>query len=177
MHLLKNHIIISMPNMNDPFFSKSVVLICDHNSHGSMGVILNKKLDQKKSSSEFGVETLSKERMIFFGGPVMVDFILLLHDDKQLKDNSYKIAENLFLSNNNNSFNQNGIEIPNQKFISGYAGWSKGQLENEIKNGDWIVQKARDDLIFETDCEKIWNNAMKSLGFNYDDLSINGGSA
>ena len=65
----------------------------------------------------------------------------------------------------------------NKKFISGYTGWSKGQLENEIKNGDWIVQKARDDLIFETDCEKIWNNAMKSLGFNYDDLSINGGSA
>ena len=164
-----------MPHMNDPFFSKSVVLICDHNSHGSMGIILNKKLDQKKSNSEFGVETLSKERVIFFGGPVLVNFILLLHDEKKLEDTSYKIAENLFLSNN--GFNNNKIRISNKKFISGYAGWSKGQLENEIKNGDWIVQKARDDLIFETDCEKIWDNAMKSLGFNYDDLSINGGSA
>ena len=175
MHLLKNHIIISMPHMNDPFFSKSVVLICDHNSHGSMGIILNKKLDQKKSNPEFDVETLSKERVIFFGGPVMVNFTFLLHDEKKLEDTSYKIAENLFLSNN--GFNNNKIRISNKKFISGYAGWSKGQLENEIKNGDWIVQKARDDLIFETDCEKIWNNAMKSLGFNYDDLSINGGSA
>ena len=175
MHLLKNNIIISMPHMNDPFFSKSVVLICDHNSHGSMGIILNKKLDQKKSNLEFGVETLSKERVIFFGGPVMVNFILLLHDEKKLEDTSYKIAENLFLSNN--GFTNSKIRISNKKFISGYAGWSKGQLENEIKNGDWIVQKARDDLIFETDCEKIWNNAMKSLGFNYDDLSINGGSA
>ena len=164
-----------MPHMNDPFFSKSVVLICDHNSHGSMGIILNKKLDQKKSNLEFGVETLSKERVIFFGGPVMVNFILLLHNEKKLEDTSYKIAENLFLSNN--GFTNNKIRISNKKFISGYAGWSKGQLENEIKNGDWIVQKARDDLIFETDCEKIWNNAMKSLGFNYDDLSINGGSA
>ena len=175
MHLLKNHIIISMPHMNDPFFSKSVVLICDHNSHGSMGVILNKKLDQKKSNSDFGVKTLSKKRVIFFGGPVMVNFILLLHDEKKLEDTSYKIAENLFLSNN--GFTNNKIRISNRKFISGYAGWSKGQLENEIKNGDWIVQKARDDLIFETDCEKIWNNTIKSLGFNYDDLSINGGSA
>tara|TARA_B100000925_G_scaffold45837_1_gene29899 strand:+ start:518 stop:1045 length:528 start_codon:yes stop_codon:yes gene_type:complete len=175
MHLLKNHIIISMPHMNDPFFSKSVVLICDHNSHGSMGIILNKKLDQKKSNSKFGVETLSKEKVIFFGGPVMVNFTLLIHDEKKLEDSSYKIAENLFLSNN--GFTNNKIRISNKKFISGYAGWSKGQLENEIKNGDWIVQKARDDLIFETDCEKIWNNAMKSLGFNYDDLSINGGSA
>ena len=175
MHLLKNHIIISMPHMNDPFFSKSVVLICDHNSHGSMGVILNKKLDQKKSNSKFGVETLSKESVIFFGGPVMINFTLLLHDEKELDDTSYKIAENLFLSNN--GFANDKIRISNKKFISGYAGWSKGQLENEIKNGDWIVQKARDDLIFETDCEKIWSNAMKSLGFNYDDLSINGGSA
>lgn len=164
-----------MPHMNDPFFSKSVVLICDHNSHGSMGIILNKKLDQKKSNSKFGVETLSKERVIFFGGPVMVNFTLLIHDEKKLEDTSYKIAENLFLSNN--GFANNKIRISNKKFISGYAGWSKGQLENEIKNGDWIVQKARDDLIFETDCEKIWNNAMKSLGFNYNDLSINGGSA
>ena len=175
MHLLKNHIIISMPHMNDPFFSKSVVLICDHNSHGSMGIILNKELDQKKSNSEFGIETLSKERVIFFGGPVMVNFTLLLHDEKKLEDTSYKIAKNLFLSNN--GFTNNKIRISNKKFISGYAGWSKGQLENEIKNGDWIVQKAKDDLIFETDCEKIWNNATKSLGFNYDDLSINGGSA
>ena len=175
MHLLKNHIIISMPHLNDPFFSKSVVLICDHNSHGSMGVILNKKLDQKKSNPEFGIEALSKERVIFFGGPVIVNFILLLHNDKKLEDTSYKIAKNLFLSNN--VFTNNKIRISNKKFISGYAGWSKGQLENEIKNGDWIVQKARDDLIFETDCEKIWNNAMKSLGFNYNDLSINGGSA
>ena len=175
MHLLKNHIIISMPHMNDPFFSKSVVLICDHNSHGSMGIILNKKLDQKKSIPESGVDTLSKERLIFFGGPVMVNFTLLLHNEKKLEDTSYKIAENLFLSNN--GFTKNKIKISNKKFISGYAGWSKGQLENEIKNGDWIVQKARDDLIFEKDCEKIWNNAIKSLGFNYDDLSINGGSA
>ena len=164
-----------MPHMNDPFFSKSVVLICDHNFHGSMGIILNKKLDQKKSNPEFDVETLSKERVIFFGGPVMVNFTLLLHDEKKLEDISYKIAENLFLSNN--GFNNNKIRISNKKFISGYAGWSKGQLENEIKNGDWIVQKARDDLIFETDCEKIWNNAMKSLGYNYDDLSNNVGSA
>ena len=175
MHLLKNHIIISMPHMNDPFFSKSVVLICDHNSHGSMGVILNKKLNQKKSNPESGVETINNERVIFFGGPVMGNFTLLLHDEKKLEDTSHKIAENLFLSNN--GFTNNKIRISNKKFISGYAGWSKGQLENEIKNGDWIVQKARDDLIFETDCEKIWNNAIKSLGFNYDDLSINGGSA
>ena len=175
MHLLKNHIIISMPHMNDPFFFKSVVLICDHNSHGSMGVILNKKLDQKKSNPEYGLETLSNEKVIFFGGPVMVNFTLLLHDEKKLENTSYKISENLFLSNN--GFNNNKIRISNKKFISGYAGWSKGQLENEIKNGDWIVQKAKNDLIFETDCEKIWNNAMKSLGFNYDDLSINGGSA
>ena len=175
MHLLKNHIIISMPHMNDPFFSKSVVLICDHNSHGSMGIILNKKLDQGKSNVESSRKSSSNKRVIFFGGPVMVNFTLLLHDEKKLEDTSYKIAENLFLSNN--GFTNNKIRISNKKFISGYAGWSKGQLENEIKNGDWIVQKARDDLIFETDCEKIWNNAMKSLGFNYDDLSINGGSA
>ena len=164
-----------MPHMNDPFFSKSVVLICDHNSHGSMGIILNKKLDQKKSNPDFGIETLSKERVIFFGGPVMVNFILLLHNEKKLEDTSYKIAENLFLSNN--GLTNDKIRILNKKFVSGYAGWSKGQLENEIKNGDWIVQKARDDLIFETDCEKIWNNAIESLEFNYDDLSINGGSA
>jgi len=175
MHLLKNHIIISMPHMNDPFFSKSVVLICDHNSNGSMGIILNKKLDQKKSNPEFGIEALSKERVIFFGGPVMINITLLLHDEKKLEDTSYKIAENLFLSNN--GFTNNKIRISNKKFISGYAGWSKGQLENEIKNGDWIIQKARNDLIFETDCEKIWSNSIKSLGFNYNDLSINGGSA
>ena len=164
-----------MPHMNDLFFSKSVVLICDHNSHGSMGVILNKKLNLEKFNPESGVEAISSEKVIFFGGPVMVNFTLLLHDEKKLESRSYKISKNLFLSKND--FSNNKIRISNKKFISGYAGWSKGQLENEIKNGDWIVQKARDDLIFGTNCEKIWNNATGSLGFNYNDLSINGGSA
>ena len=164
-----------MPHMNDPFFSKSVVLICDHNSHGSMGVILNKKLDQEKFNLRSGDEALNNEKVIFFGGPVMINFTLLLHDEKKLEDSSYKISKNLFLSNL--GFNEKKIRISNKKCISGYAGWSKGQLENEIKNGDWIVQKARNDLIFGIDCEKIWNNAIESLGFNYDDLSINGGSA
>ena len=166
-----------MPHLNDPFFSKSVVLICDHNSHGSMGVILNKKLDQEKFNLRSGDEALSNEKVIFFGGPVMANFTLLLHDEKKLEDRSYKISKNLFLFNNNDSFNQNEIGISNKKFISGYAGWSKGQLENEIKNGDWVVQKAINDLIFGTDCEKIWNNAIESLGFNYHDLSNNVGSA
>ena len=166
-----------MPHMNDPFFSKSVVLICDHNSHGSMGVILNKKLNQKKSNPESNIEVFNNDRAIFLGGPVVVDFVLLLHDEKKLEESSYKISENLFLSNNNDGFNQNGIGISNKKIISGYAGWSKGQLENEIKNGDWIVQKAINDLIFAADCEKLWNNAIESLGFNYDDLSNNAGSA
>ena len=164
-----------MPHMNDPFFSKSVVLICDHNSHGSMGVIINKKLDQEKSNPLSDEEDLNNERVIFFGGPVMVNFTLLLHDEKKLEDSSYKISDNLFLSNNN--LPNKKIRISNKKFISGYAGWSKNQLEKEIKNGDWIVQKARNDLIFGTDCEKIWNSAIELLGFNYDDLSINGGSA
>ena len=177
MHHLKNHIIISMPHMNDLFFSKSVVLICDHSSHGSMGVILNKKLDQEKFNPKSNTDVFNSERVIFFGGPVMVDFILLLHDEKKLENNSYKISKNLFLSNSNDSFNQNEIGISNKKFISGYAGWSKGQLENEIKNGDWVIQKAINDLIFETDCENIWNNSIESLGFNYDDLSNNVGSA
>ena len=68
----------------------------------------------------------------------MVNFTLLLHDEKKLEDTSYKIAENLFLSSN--GFTNNKIRISNKKFISGYAGWSKGQLDNEIKKGDWIVQ-------------------------------------
>tara|TARA_B100000900_G_scaffold160307_1_gene136148 strand:- start:856 stop:1278 length:423 start_codon:yes stop_codon:yes gene_type:complete len=140
-----------------------------------MGVILNKKLNQEKFSHGYGEEVLRDERVIFFGGPVMVNFTLLLHDQKKLEDSSYKISENLFLSNN--GLSNNKIRISNKKFISGYAGWSNGQLEKEIKDGDWIVQKARDDLVFGTDCEKIWNNAKESLGFNYDDLSNNVGSA
>ena len=113
-----------MPHMNDPFFSKSVVLICDHNSYGSMGVILNKKLNQKKSNPESNIEVFNNDRAIFLGGPVMVDLVLLLHDEKKLEDTSYKISENLFLSNN--GFDNNKIRILNKKFISGYASWSKG---------------------------------------------------
>ena len=65
MHLLKNHIIISMPHMNDPFFSKSFVLICNNGFHGSMGIILNKKLDQEKFNPKSNVNVFNNEKVIF----------------------------------------------------------------------------------------------------------------
>ena len=52
------------------------------------------------------------------------------------------------------------------KKITGFSSWGSGQLENEIKNGDWLPQEIQENIIFPNDPEDIWENMMKSIGFD-----------
>ena len=63
------------------------------------------------------------------------------------------------------------------KLMLGHAGWSAGQLEREIENGDWLLQSSKTDLLFNLTAEKIWRNATESLGINIIDISNMSGSA
>ena len=104
MNSLLNQIIIATPHMQDNLFSKSVIFVCEHNSNGAVGLIINKRLDDMLSSqiySDLNRKTdanLNRHSPLYIGGPVSVERGIMLHDKEIFVNNSVKVSDNLFMS-------------------------------------------------------------------------------
>ena len=162
--------------MKDPLFKKTVIFICEHDKHGAMGLIINKEIKKKNVSfsnpenDKELIKVLNKNKL-FIGGPVLTDKILFLHTIEKLAE-SISVSKRVSVSSDINSLksivNANNHQY---KLFLGHSGWSKGQLEREIENGDWLIQKSINSLIFEKKIDDIWGEATKSLGIEINDIS------
>ena len=173
MSSLKNQILISMPHMNDPFFSKSVVYICEHGNSGAMGMIVNKNLDTPELREIFDkffkVEkpfNMLKSNT-FFGGPVLLEKGIILHHSDYSSPKSISISKSVSLTSDEGALEDLKREekVP-FKLMLGHAGWSAGQLEREIENGDWLIQSTTSDFIFNLPPNQMWEYAAKSIGLD-----------
>ena len=173
MGSLKNQILISMPNINDPFFSKSVVYICEHGNSGAMGMIVNKSLNAPELREIFDKFFKVEKHLnmiksnTFFGGPVLLQKGIILHHSDYSSPKSISISKSVSLASDRGTLEDLKREgkIP-FKLILGHAGWSAGQLEREIENGDWLVQSTTSDFIFNLPPNQMWEYAAKSIGLD-----------
>ena len=162
--------------MKDPLFKKTVIFICEHDKHGAMGLIINKEINKKdvlfsNQENDKGLIQVLNKNNLFIGGPVLTDRILFLHTNKNI-DESISINKEVSVSSDMDTL-KSMVNTNNQqyKLFLGHSGWSKGQLEREIENGDWLIQKSINSLIFEKKIDHIWGEATKSLGIEINDIS------
>ena len=161
--------------MSDPLFESAVILICEHDENGAMGLIINKEI--KKNNVSFSntendkelIKTLNDNKL-FVGGPVLTDRILFLHSLKKIPK-SIIVNKEVSVSSDLNVLNlvRNSNDQEYKLFL-GHSGWSQGQLEREIENGDWLLQKSINSLIFEKSTDHIWHIAANSLGIEINDI-------
>tara|TARA_Y100001970_G_scaffold148505_1_gene182422 strand:- start:15993 stop:16556 length:564 start_codon:yes stop_codon:yes gene_type:complete len=182
---LRNHFLIAMPSMDDPIFKKSLILICDDNKDGTMGLIINKPIDDiliQKMVLDLDLENtaLSKSK-VYFGGPVNLDTGFFLHSSNYQTDKTLSISKNLSITADERVIED--IEKNNGPndfiFTLGYAGWDKKQLDDEIKNGDWLILPVPDnsESIFSVNDDEKWDIYSSLVGMNLDDLSGKPGQA
>ena len=184
MNSLKNHLLISVPHMNDDIFGRSVIYICEHNLEGAMGLIINKPMDDISFKDLKNVNHISSDRFqsltmkLYFGGPILVEKIIALHTNELKIKTAIPLNNKISISSGKEIIRdiENDINL-NYKLFCGHSGWSPGQLEREIENGDWLLQSSKTDLLFNLTAEKIWKNATESLGINIVDISNMSGSA
>ena len=176
MNSLKNHFLISVPHLKDPFFEKSVVYICEHDKKGAMGLIINKAIKKnnltlKDSSSDFEFNEYLEENYLHIGGPVLTDKVLFLHTNNE-SSKSVPVSNKVSISGNIELLFsiQKSKDIKSKLFL-GHASWGSGQLEREIENGDWLIQKSNTNLIFEQEIDNIWIMATNSLCIEIGDIS------
>lgn len=172
MNSLKNKIIISMPTMKDYFFEKSIAYISDHGINGATGFILNKKIDTPKFKKLFRTKFLKKykakiDKTFLMGGPLHLNKGIIIYESKNKIVDSNPLSENLFYSNNKNALKYLcDKKTILYKVFFGYSAWGKGQLESELRAGDWIIKEMNNDFIFKSNSIEMWKNTLNSISEN-----------
>ena len=184
MMSLQNYFLVAMPSLNDSVFERSIIYICEHNEKGAMGIMLNVPLDldvcqlltqMKMENASFSLSGKS----VFSGGPVSTDRGFVLHTPMDGFHASLSLTDELMMTTSLDILSTLGTSAePKQYMIAlGYAGWEKGQLEEEIRENTWLTVSASPDIIFDIPYEDRWLAASKSLGIDIWQLSPQAGHA
>lgn len=177
----KGKIIISTPDISGDIFSRSVVLIIDHNAEGSFGLILNKK-NQNMSARLLKIFGFQVD--VYEGGPVENDKIFFIIKGDKVTESFSAINEEFYLTEDIENvvaaIIEQRLSVEDIKVFSGYSGWAADQLENEIRRKLWTVVDVYNlDYTLPTD-HSLWKNIMQNLGGEFllwanapEDLSMN----
>lgn len=184
MKSLKHQFLISMPSMAESPFAQTVTYICVHDEGGAMGLIINRPtnipLDEIFNQLDINSDTRAHAKQpIYSGGPVQTDRGFILHPSDKQWDSTVNIADNISLTTSKDiltSIARN--EGPQDCLVAlGYAGWSAGQLEEELADNFWILVPANEDIIFKTPHDERLNAAVGQLGISLEQLSPDSGHA
>jgi putative transcriptional regulator len=166
---LRGQLLLDSGQLSGSFFQRTVVLVCQHDAEGAFGLVLNR--DSGNKLGEMVVadlpETL-KDEELYLGGPVQLSALSYLHSDNFLPEAN--VIPNLDLGHSLDSLVEIGESFsPGKKvkLFAGYAGWSPGQLEEEMKRKAWLVHPATVDLVFDTEPEDLWQSVLRQKGGMY----------
>jgi putative transcriptional regulator len=181
---LTHHFLIAMPAMADPYFAKSLTYICEHNENGALGIVLNRSIDMTLQGLfeqiEIPLHTQKHaEEQVHFGGPVQMDRGFVLHQPVGQWQSTLTIRDDIGLTTSKDILLAVGEGAGPDKFLVslGYAGWSAGQLEQELAQNAWLTVPASSELIFDLPDEARLEAAMAKLGVDFATLSDVAGHA
>ncbi|MDR3054051.1 MAG: YqgE/AlgH family protein [Zoogloeaceae bacterium] len=181
---LTHHFLIAMPTMEDSYFNRALIYVCEHNEQGALGVIVNRPLDLTLANLFEKVELdLQKQDIgalpVHFGGPVQMDRGFVLHRPRGEWQSSMRVTDDVGLTSSKDillSISASGE--PREIIMTlGYAGWGAGQLENEVAQNAWLTVPASADILFEQPPEERLPAAMQILGVSFAQLSDVAGHA
>ncbi len=179
---LKGQLLLDNGRLEGSFFHRTVLLICEHNDEGAFGLVLNRPTG--KNVGEAITANLSeslKTQDLFLGGPVQPQALSFLHADAFVPDAN--VMPNLSLDHSLDNLLELGETFSATKKIkvfAGYAGWSPGQLDDEMKRDTWLTHPASIELVFRERSDDLWSLILKDKGWKYrlisqrpEDLSQN----
>ncbi|MDC0057200.1 YqgE/AlgH family protein [Alphaproteobacteria bacterium] len=181
---LTGQIIVSVPSLEDERFYKTVIYMCAHSSEGSMGIIINKKIDYDLYPDllqQLGIDKPLNNKKLFirYGGPVESGRGLVLHSDDMVRKETLSINKGVALTSTAEFFDDlsKGKGPKNSILALGYAGWQPGQLEYEMMQNSWMSLSVDNSFLFDDEISRKWSQAYKIMGIDPNSLSSQLGSA
>ena len=180
-----HQILIAMPGMADPRFSETLTYIIKHDEEGAVGLVINKPLDLPLSRllTEISLPPLeplpTPEPHVLFGGPVQPNMGFVLHRDNGHWNACTAVADGIFVTSSRDILDAiSQGKGPSEYLVAlGYAGWSAGQLEDEMAQNAWLTCDPDTELLFELPFAKRWQAAALRLGVDLRLLSDQVGHA
>lgn len=170
----KGSLLISEPTLNDSYFNRSVVLIVEHNSDGTVGFILNKQIDVELSGLVKDFDDI--ETQVFFGGPVNKDNLFFIHHFGKEIEGAMPIAKNLFWGGDftmlKDLLRKDKSNLNKVRFFIGYSGWDPGQLQAELDQNSWVVKSIVEENILELLPKNLWKDTLRNMGSDLALLSF-----
>jgi putative transcriptional regulator len=168
--LEKGQLLIAEPSIiGDLSFNRSVILLADHNTEGSIGFILNKPLEYTINDL---IPEIEASFIIYNGGPVEQDNLYFIHTIPELIKGSIEISNGIYWGGDfeltRSLINEGQIKRENIRFFLGYSGWSAHQLENELKDNSWImIPNNYKATLLSKSSDQFWKEKIMELGGNY----------
>ncbi len=179
---LSNHLLIAMPSLKDSNFDHTVSLICEHNEEGAMGFVLNRPTGLHISDlfEQMDIEVtapLATDRILHTGGPVQPDRGFVIHTPIGSWESTLKLTNEIGITASRDILDAIAAgEGPEKHIVTlGYAGWSGGQLEQEIVENSWLSVPADLQLIFDTADSQLWKVSANQLGIDISTLTTEAG--
>jgi len=172
----KGRFLVATPKLRGSVFQESVIVLIDHSWRGTTGLIINKPGKPVASEAFPDIDELSDyHEHVYLGGPVELNTIsLLIHSGDRVTE-SIELLQNLYFSMSMNTLKDvAGKRKAHSRFrmYAGYAGWSAGQLEQEILHGSWYVMKGDPDIIFSEDPSGLWQRLVRERSRLHDSVLL-----
>lgn len=171
MKIEDGQILISEPFMGDPNFKRTVLQICDHHDDGTLGFVLNKPTGI--FIHEYIPDFKGFDAEVFYGGPVYPNSLQFIHNVGDILEGSKEIGPNIWAFGDFEKLSfliKTGVIEPhNIRFFLGCAGWSPGQLDDEITRGDWFQSSSDPNYLFNPNLrpEELWKKVLDNKGSVY----------
>ncbi len=166
-------LLLAMPQLQDPNFSRAVVLMVEHSPAGSFGLVINHPSPIKASELLESLEMSwhgEDTAVVWAGGPVSPSTGWVLHEPLDLAEpgqGTIAITPTILLTTSPDRLRAIATQPPrNLRLLLGYSGWGPGQLEAEMSRGAWLHVAADPALVFDTPPQQLWETALGSLGIN-----------
>ncbi|HTD28044.1 MAG TPA: YqgE/AlgH family protein [Xanthomonadaceae bacterium] len=174
---LVNHFLIAVPAMDDPHFARGVTLLCEHNEHGAMGLLVNRPSDYRLAEVFEQMEIPTEcaaiaDDTVMVGGPVLPDRGFVLHDGGDEWPSTMRVAPGVAVTTSREILAAiaRGSGPRRHLVALGYASWGAGQLEQELAENTWLTVPANQAILFDTPIEQRWHAAAKRLGVDLGQL-------
>lgn len=161
-------LLLSMPQMQDPNFARTVVLLCDYLPDGAFGLVINRQTDFSASEMvKLDPPVVPGNHLpLFIGGPVQPERGWILVAEPPTEADFRTVVDGLYLSSSPSLLRRilEASPEPRARVVAGYAGWGPGQLDDELAQSAWLMADVELDLVFEINAALMWETAIRRLG-------------
>jgi len=168
MDSLRGKLLVAGPTLLDPNFRRTVVLICEHNDDGALGLVVNRTTTVEASEAVPELaDVLGDGARLWSGGPVQPQSIVLLADLDEPPEDALIVVGGVGLVLQGADLQDLDLGVLGARAFLGYSGWGPGQLEGELERDDWIVVDAEPDDAFQEDGDGLWGLVLARKGGEY----------